>query len=937
MAEKKKLFLLDAFAIIYRSYFAFAKNPRINSKGFNTGAIMGFMNTVLEVINKQNPTHIGVAFDLKAPTFRHIEYPEYKAQRAAQPEEISLCVPVIRDILKAMNIPILEQEGFEADDVVGTLSNKADKEGYEVYMVTLDKDYCQLVSENVFMYKLSSFGSGTQILGIPEVLEKFKVKRVDQVVDVLGLWGDASDNIPGIPGIGEKTAQKLLALYDSMEGIIANSHELKGKQKENVENFAEQGLLSKHLARIVIDMDIDLDQEALELSPYNEKDLSDILDDLEFRTLKERIFGKKESAEEGEKKTKAKKADPGQFSLFGGAAESDDAGEEKEALPKETLETTKTNYQLIDSPEKRYILLNTLSNKKEVCFDTETDRLDAISANMVGMSFSYKEGEAFYVPVPLDKAAAQPIVNEFKTFFENNKIAKIGQNIKYDLHVLRNYGVKLKGDLIDTMLMHYLLKPDMRHNMDDLAENYLNYTPVSIETLIGKKGKNQGTMADLEPEKITDYACEDADITLQLKEVFTPQLKELNAEKLYRTVEGPLITVLADIERNGVKIDVEMLAEMSKELEIDSQEAEDKIYEIAGTQFNIASPKQLGEILFDTLKLDPKAKKTKTGQYKTGEEVLSKLADEHEIIDLILSFREYRKLKSTYVDALPKLISETDGRIHTSFRQAVAATGRLSSDNPNLQNIPIRTEKGRAIRKAFVPTDKNHVLFAADYSQVELRIMAAFSKDQAMIEAFKSGRDIHSTTASKVFKVALEDVTPEQRRKAKEVNFGLIYGTSAFGLAQNLKIPRKEAAAIIDSYWEEFPAVRKFMDAKVNEARDNEYVETILGRRRYLRDINSRNAIIRGHAERNAVNAPIQGSAADMIKVAMINVHAWMKKEKLKSKMILTVHDELVFDAHKDELELLKVKVPEFMSNAIRLEVPLDVSIGFGDDWLEAH
>ena len=937
MADKKKLFLLDAFAIIYRSYFAFAKNPRINSKGFNTGAIMGFMNTLLEVINKQNPTHIGVAFDLKAPTFRHIEYPEYKAQRDAQPEEISLCVPVIRDILKAMNIPILEQEGFEADDVVGTLSNKAGKAGYEVYMVTLDKDYCQLVSENVFMYKLSSFGRSTQIMGIPEVLEKFQVKRVDQVIDVLGLWGDASDNIPGIPGIGEKTAQKLLALYDSMEGIIANSHELKGKQKENVENFAEQGLLSKHLARIVIDMDYDLDEVALELNGYNEKALSEILDELEFRTLKERIFGKKEAVSTEAAKPKSKKLDMGQFSLFGDSSDTTVTEDEIAVLPKETLESKKTNYQLIDSPEKRYILLNTLSNQKEVCFDTETDRLDAISANMVGMSFSYKEGEAFYVPIPLDKIEALPIVNEFKDFFENEAIAKIGQNIKYDMHVLKNYGVDVKGELIDTMLMHYLLKPEMRHSMDVLAEAYLNYSPVSIETLIGKKGKNQGTMADLEPSKISDYACEDADITLQLKDVFKPLLKELNAEKLYREVEAPLIIVLADIERNGVKIDIEMLAKMSKELELDSQEAEDKIYEMAGTQFNIASPKQLGEILFDNLKLDPKAKKTKTGQYKTGEEVLSKLADEHEIIDLILSFREYRKLKSTYVDALPKLISETDGRIHTSFRQAVAATGRLSSDNPNLQNIPIRTEKGRAIRKAFIPTDKNHVLFAADYSQVELRIMAAFSKDKAMIEAFKGGRDIHATTASKVFKVSIEEVTPEQRRKAKEVNFGLIYGTSAFGLAQNLKISRKEASEIIESYWEEFPAVKQFMDAKVNEARDNEYVETILGRRRYLRDINSRNRTIREHAERNAVNAPIQGSAADMIKVAMINVHAWMKKEKLKSKMILTVHDELVFDAHKDELELLKIKVPEFMSNAIPLEVPLDVSTGVGQNWLEAH
>lgn len=934
MSDKKKLFLLDAYAIIYRSYFAFQKNPRINSKGFNTGAIMGFMNTLLEVMNKQSPTHIGVAFDLKEPTFRHVEFPEYKAQREAQPEEISLCVPIIRDILEAMNIPVLEQAGFEADDVVGTLAKKAEKEGFEVYMVTLDKDYCQLVSENIFLYKLSSFGRGTEIYDIQKVLDKFKVKRVDQVVDVLGLWGDASDNIPGIPGIGEKTAQKLLALYDSVEGIIEHSHELKGKQKENVENFAEQGILSKHLAKIVTDMDFPFDEHALEITEPDEATLEEILDELEFRTLKNRIFGKKEEAE----KPKSKKLDLAQFSLFDTPANNtNNEAEENESQTMKTLKSVNHKYELVDTDEKRADLIKLLSSQKEICFDTETDRLDAISAKLVGMSFSVKKGEAYYVPIPQDKEKAQPILEEFKAVFENKNIAKIGQNIKYDMHVLNNYGVRLEGDFLDTMLMHYLLNPEMRHNMDLLAESYLNYTPVSIESLIGKKGKNQGTMADLEPAAITDYACEDADITLQLKEIFTPQIKEANAEKLYKEVEAPLVTVLTDIERNGIKIDTDILAEMSKELEEECAKAENKIYELAGTQFNIASPKQLGEVLFDNLKLDPKAKKTKTGQYKTGEEILSKLADEHEIIDLILSFREYRKLKSTYVDALPKLISETDGRIHTSFRQAVAATGRLSSDNPNLQNIPIRTEKGRAIRKAFVSSDENHVLFAADYSQVELRIMAAFAKDEAMIEAFKNGRDIHATTASKVFDVPLEEVTPDQRRKAKEVNFGLIYGTSAFGLSQNLKISRSEAAEIIDSYWEEFPAVKQFMDASVNEARDNEYVETILGRRRYLRDINSRNKTIRDHAERNAVNAPIQGSAADMIKVAMINIHAWMKAENLKSKMILTVHDELVFDAHVDEVELLKVKVPELMSNAIPLEVPLEVSIGTGKNWLEAH
>ncbi len=931
MAETKKLFLLDAFAIIFRAHFALQKNPRINSKGQNVGAILGFMNSMLEVINKQKPTHIAVAFDTPEATLRQEEFPAYKAHREEAPEEISFAVPYIKRILEGWGIPIIEKPGYEADDVVGTIAKKAAKEGFEVYMMTLDKDYAQLVDENVFLYKLSTFGRGTEIYDVPKVLEKWKVSRVEQVIDVLGLWGDVSDNIPGIPGIGEKTAQKLLAEYGSVENIVANSDKLKGKQRENVETYGEQGIISKKLARIITDVPVEFDLgEMIYVEPEKEK-IQPIFDELEFRTLSKRLFGEGGNGAS----TKNETAPSPQMSLFGTSDE--DSKEEIEPIEKDNINTVVHQYHYMNTPELRKKLIHFLEQQPEFCFDTETTSVEAFEAELVGIAFSWYKQEAYYVPILGSEEEKKAIINEFKEVLEDEKSTKIGQNLKYDIMVLKNYDIHVKGPLFDTMIAHYLLQPEQRHNMDVLSENYLNYTPVSITELIGKKGAEQGNMADVDPEKISEYAGEDADITYQLKGIFAPEIVARKQDKLFNEVELPLVQVLADVERNGVRIDEGSLAKMSKELEEETLKTEKIIYDLAGAQFNIASPKQLGEILFDKLQLDPKAKKTKTGQYQTSEDVLSRLAKDNEIIEHILNFREFRKLKSTYVDALPKMISPKDGRIHTSYRQAVAATGRLSSDNPNLQNIPIRTEKGRAIRGAFVPTDDDHILISADYSQIELRIMAAFSKDKHMIEAFKSGRDIHATTASKVFKTPLEEVSAEQRRQAKAVNFGIIYGISAFGLAQNLGISRTEAGEIIDSYFEEFPAVKKCMDDMVNQARDMEYAETILGRRRYLRDINSRNQTQRGFAERNAINAPIQGSAADMIKVAMINIHEWMQKEKLKSKMIMQVHDELVFDTHKDEEELIYTKVPEFMKTAIELPVPMEIGMGKGSNWLEAH
>ncbi|BDD11295.1 DNA polymerase I [Fulvitalea axinellae] len=936
----KKLFLLDAMALIYRAHFAFSKNPRINSKGLSTGAQLGFTNTLLEVIKKNNPTHLGVAFDTSAPTFRHEMYKEYKAHRDETPEDIKVAIPMVKDIVRAFNIPVIEMDGFEADDIIGTLAWKASDADYEVYMMTPDKDYAQLVRENVFLYKPAYMGNAVDILGIEEVKKKFDIDKVDQVRDILGMQGDASDNIPGIPGVGPKTAVKYLKAYGSVEGLIDHVHELKGKAKEKVEANKKLAILSKELATIHTDVPVEFDEDSLKYEGPDKEKLTEIFEELEFRTLLNRIFGTTATAQAkpAAKKAAPKKKSPAgaQLDMFGSGT-SEETAEEETVREIKTIKNTLHDYHLINTPELRKSLAHYLSVQKAFCFDTETTGLDANTAELVGLAFSYMKGEAYYVPVPADRDEAQAIVDDFRSVFENKSITKIGQNLKYDLMVMRNYGVEVEGYLFDTMLAHYLIDPDSRHNMDVLAENFLDYAPVKIEELIGKKGKKQGTMRDVPVEKVVEYAGEDADITWQLAQAFKPELKANDLVKLYNDIEEPLVNVLATIEANGVRIDTDTLKELSVRFGEESQVIEKKIYELAGQEFNIGSPKQLGEILFDKMKLVEKPKKTATGQYATGEEILSKLAHEHKICDLILKFRGLQKLKSTYVDALPEMISEKDGLVHTSYNQAVAATGRLSSTNPNLQNIPIRTEEGRLIRKAFVPRDENHVLLAADYSQVELRIMAAFAKDESMIEAFKEGKDIHSMTASKVFKVPLEEVTSDMRRKAKTANFGIIYGISAHGLSQRLDIPRKEASAIIEAYFEQFPAVKKYMDDVIEQARENEYVETVFGRRRYLRDINSRSAVMRGYAERNAINAPIQGSAADTIKKAMINIHAWMKAKKLKSKMILQVHDELVFDAHKDELELLRKEIPTFMKAAADLEVPLEAEVGEGLNWLEAH
>ena len=919
----KKLFLLDAYALIYRAHFAFSKNPRINSKGLNTGVMMGFTNSLLEVINKQKPSHIAVGFDTPKPTFRHVRFPAYKAHREATPEDIKIGVPYIRDIIAAFNIPIIEKDGFEADDVIGTVAKKAAKEGFEVFMMTPDKDFAQLVEENVYLYKPAFMGNAVDIMGVPEVLKKWDIENVDQVRDILGMHGDASDNIPGIPGVGAKTAIKYIKAYGSVEELIKNVGDLKGKAKENVENFAEQGILSKELATIDINVPVDYDFDSMVYEGPDKEKLSLIFKELEFRTLAQRVLGEEQGT--------SKPAANIQLGMFSAGETSD--GEE--VPQKDSIESKEHQYHLVEENQidslVEYLLL-----QDEVCFDTETTSINAIDAELVGMSFSYQPGEAYYVPVPADKKKLQSILSGFKPFFESEKIVKIGQNIKYDMLVLKKYGCEVKGALFDTMLAHYLIDPDSRHGMDILAEQYLNYIPVSIKELIGGKGK-PATMRDVEIDKVVEYASEDADITLQLKQVLAPEIESKELQKLFYDLELPLLKVLTTMEYNGVKIDPEALKVMSVELRDESIKVQDQIFRLAGEEFNIASPKQLGIILFEKLKLVENPKKTKTGQYATGEEILSRMEKEHEIASKILEFRELQKLKSTYVDALPELISEYDGRIHTNYSQTVAATGRLSSLNPNLQNIPIRTPKGREIRKAFVPEHEDHVILSADYSQIELRIMADFAQDEKMIDAFREGRDIHATTAATINKVALDEVTPEMRGMAKSANFGIIYGISAYGLSQNLNIPRKEAAEFIESYFKEFPAVKKYMDKVVNDARDNGYVSTMLGRKRYLRDINSRNATMRGFSERNAINAPIQGTAADIIKIAMINIHAWMEKEKLASKMIMQVHDELVFEVPKSELDLMKKQVEKLMKEASDLSVPMEVGLGHGSNWLEAH
>ena len=922
-----KLFLLDALALIYRAHFAFSKNPRINSKGMNTGAILGFTNSLLDIINKEAPSHIGVAFDTHAPTFRHEAYSEYKAHREEQPEDIRDAIPVIKELVRIFNIPVLELDGYEADDIIGTFAKRAARKGFEVYMMTPDKDYAQLVEDHIYLYKPAFMGNAVDILGIPEVLEKFGIQQVDQVRDLLGLQGDSVDNIPGIPGVGAKTAVKLIEEYGSIEELLKNTSRLKGKLKERVEEFGDQAILSKELATINIEVPLAFDEEALTYNGPDKEALKTLFDHLEFRTLAKRVLGED---------TLVGTDISGQLSMFSSEAAT---GKEEEPsnISIKSIDQVPHNYITVVSDKEIGDLVARLSAQKEFCFDTETTGVDAFEAEVVGLSFSFKKGEAYYVPVPEPFEKAKAVIGKFRSPLTDPAIRKIGQNIKYDLLVLRKYGMEVQGELFDTMIAHYLFEPEMRHNMDFLAATYLNYQPVSIETLIGKKGKSQGSMRDVELDKITEYAAEDADITLQLKAVFEPMLKENKLEKLFSEVECPLIAVLEDMEYAGVRVDRGALGILSEEMAQGLTELEKEVYELAGGSFNIASPKQLGEILFEKLKLVDKPKKTKTGQYATGEEILSKLAGEFLIAQRILDYREIQKLKSTYIDALPTMISSRDDRVHTSFNQAIAATGRLSSTNPNLQNIPIRTAKGREIRKAFIPSDKDHVLLSADYSQVELRIMAEFSGDPTMLASFNEGKDIHAMTASKIFQVPLNEVDADKRRIAKTANFGIIYGISAFGLSQRLNIPRQEASDIIDAYFKEFPKVRSYMDQVIATAREKEYVETILGRRRYLRDINSRNATMRGFAERNAINAPIQGSAADLIKIAMINIHQLIRKEKLTSRMILQVHDELVFDVYKPELDYLRNRVEELMKTALKLKVPLDVESGTGNNWLEAH
>ncbi|WP_250631042.1 DNA polymerase I [Rhodoflexus caldus] len=933
----KKLFLLDAMALIYRAHFALSKNPRITSKGLNTSAVFGFTNTLLEVIAKEKPTHLGIAFDTAAPTFRHTAFEAYKAQRQEQPEDITVAIPLVKRLCRAMDIPVLELDGYEADDIIGTFAKIAARRDFQVYMMTPDKDYGQLVEENIFLYKPAFMGNGVEVLGPKEVCEKWGIQRVEQVVDILGLMGDAVDNIPGIPGIGEKTAAKLIAEFDTIENLLANTDKLKGKQKENVVRYAEQGLMSKELAKINTQVPLPFEEEHLKVHITKGEELKQLLDELEFRTIKKRLFGE-ESGEEKPAKPTAKTAAQG--SLFAQPAPEQEAhepdGEFLHTKEKQNIRTVAVDYHTVDTPELRRQLIRFLALQKVFCFDTETTSENAYEAEVVGLSFCYRKGEAFYVPLPENREAAAAVLQEFQEVFANEKIGKIGQNLKYDLIALANYGIEVRGELFDTMLAHYLIEPEGRHGMDIMAENYLNYKTISYDELT-MRGKKQIPIREVPLADLTEYAAEDADITFQLQEKFAPVLKKDGLEVLFREVEMPLVQVLADMERAGVRIDTEALAAYSKELEVDIRAAEQRVYADAGEEFNIGSPKQLGQILFDKLKLIDKPKKTATGQYATGEEILVQLAPEHPIAQHILDFRQLQKLKSTYVDALPQLLSPKDGLIHTTYNQAVAATGRLSSNNPNLQNIPIRTDKGREIRRAFVPRSPDFVLMSADYSQIELRIMASFSKDESMIEAFRQKRDIHAATAAKIFKVPIEKVDSEMRRRAKTANFGIIYGISAFGLAQRLNIPRKEATELINAYFAEFPAVKKYMDEVVQLAHEREYVETILKRRRYLRDINSRNFTQRGFAERNAINAPIQGSAADLIKIAMIKIHNWLKISGLQSKMILQVHDELVFDVYRPEQEIMQAKVKELMESAFTLEVPLEVEVGVGENWLEAH
>ncbi len=948
---QKRLFLLDAYALIFRGYYALIKNPRVNSKGMDTSAIMGFMNSLFDVIKREKPDHLAVAFDKGGSSDRVEMYEEYKANRDETPDAIKIAVPYIQSILKAMHVPCIEIEGVEADDLIGTLSKQAEKEGYQVFMVTPDKDYAQLVSENIFMYKPARMGNGIEIWGIPEVQKKFEVERPEQVIDYLGMMGDASDNIPGLPGVGDKTAKKFIKQYGGLEGLLENTDKLKGKMKEKVIANAELGRLSRKLATIMLDCDVTFNAENYELSEPDAEAVAEIFDDLEFRRLKDqfvKIFSGEAEASVGAavsntetaKKIetaskKAAQAGAGQYNLFD--ANSTIADDVEEASSRQTIKTKEHHYQSVaTSGMGLKLFLQNLNKQTSVCFDTETTGLNPLTAELVGIAFSWEAGKGFYLPFSDNKEEAQQLIEELRPFFENEDIQKVGQNLKYDIKVLHKYDIEVRGPLFDTMLAHYLINPDMRHNMDVLAETYLNYSPVSIETLIGKKGKNQKSMRDVPLEDQTEYAVEDADITLQLKEHFEKELGDANTQKLFDDIEIPLLRVLAAMELEGVNLDKAFLNSLAEDLNNDIATLEASIYKEAGEEFNIGSPKQLGEILFDKLKLVEKPKKTRTGQYSTAEDVLSYLAADHTIIQNVLDYRGLAKLKSTYVDALPEQVEE-DGRVHTDYMQTVAATGRLSSNNPNLQNIPIRTERGRQVRKAFVPKNEDYVLLAADYSQIELRIIAALSEEDTMIEAFKNGEDIHASTAAKVFNVPINEVTREQRSNAKTVNFGIIYGVSAFGLSNQTDLTRSESKDLIDTYYKTYPKLRNYMSNLVDDARENGYVSTVLGRRRYLKDINSSNGVVRGAAERNAVNAPIQGSAADIIKVAMINIHKKLAEGNFKTKMLLQVHDELVFDVPKNELEDIKTLVKTEMESAYTLNVPLDVEVGVGNDWLEAH
>ena len=950
MSDQKRVFLVDAFALIFRGYYAFIKNPRINSKGLDTSAIMGFMNSLLDVIKRERPDHLAVCFDKGGSVDRVEMFEAYKANRDETPEAIKIAVPYIQEILKAMHIPIMVKAGFEADDVIGTLCKQAEKEGFKTFMVTPDKDFAQLVSENIFMYK-PRFGGGYDIWGVPEVQEKFQVTDPLQVIDFLGMMGDSADNIPGLPGVGEKTAKKFLATYGSMENLLANTHELKGKLKEKIEAAKDLGLLSKKLATIMLDVPVTFNAKDFELDQPDLEKVTELFNELEFRNLLvnfTRTFALKDETTDAKAeqniisdKLKATKKvaitnTDGQFDLFA-APGTGSVSEAEIASGFKTIKTTNHFYQKIDTPLSRKLLLKKLMQQTSVCFDTETTGLKALEVELIGIAFSYEIGKGYYVSLPENQEETKVILDEFRLFFENEKIEKIGHNLKYDLKVLSNYSINVKGKLFDTMIAHYLINPDMRHNMDMLAETYLNYQPVSITELIGKKGKNQLSMREIPLKDQIEYAVEDADITLQLKNHFTKELESGNVTKLFNDVELPLVSVLTAMEIEGININVDFLKELSIVLTADITRLEKGIYEQAGEEFNIASPKQLGIVLFENMKLVVKPKKTKTGQYSTAEDVLSYLAKDHQIIRDIQEYRQYKKLQSTYVDALPNEVNLKTGRIHTEYMQAVAATGRLSSNSPNLQNIPIRTKRGQEVRKSFIPRDNNHVLLAADYSQIELRIIAALSQEENMMTAFKNGEDIHASTAAKVFNVDIKEVTRAQRSNAKTVNFGIVYGVSAFGLSNQTDLNRSEAKELIDTYYETYPKLKAYMSAQVDFAREHGYVETVLGRRRYLKDINSRNAMVRSGAERNAVNAPIQGSAADIIKLAMINIHKRFKKENFKSKMLLQVHDELVFDAHKEEIEIIKPIIKYEMENAFKMAVPLDVEVGLGSNWLEAH